>query len=137
MTEDVTIEEVEVIEEEVSTIEKVKVHLKKNQKEYLFAAGYTLGAGIVLTTLSIALRKPIVINYIMIKLDPHMAFVGGRTQKIIRDESTGLLYESITDAAILTGVSERGISKVVNGHQKTAGRRKWTVVGIWSPWWGR
>lgn len=137
MSEDVEIEAVEVIEEEVSKIKKVKVHLKKNQKEYLFAAGYALGAGIVLTTLSIALRKPIVINYIMIKLDPNMAFVGGRTQKLVRDEATGLIYESVTDASALTGVSRRGISKVINGQQKIAGGRKWTVIGIWSPWWGR
>jgi len=68
-------------------------------------------------------------------MNPHMGFVGGRVQKIVRDEATGLLYESIADAATLTGVSETGIRKVVNGRQATAGGRTWTVVGVWSPFW--
>jgi DNA endonuclease I-HmuI-like, NUMOD-like domain len=138
--EDAEIVEIEEVGEEskekVSKIKKVKVHLVTNQKYYIGAAA-GIGTGVILGAVSVALRKPIVINYVMIKLNPHMAFVGGRTQKIVRDEGTGMLYESISDAAKLTGVSHTGIRKVVNGHQITAGGRKWTVVGVWSPWWGR
>lgn len=130
-------EDVEIEEEKVSKVEKVKVHLKKNQKYYIGAAA-GVGTGVILGAVSVALRKPIVINYVMIKLNAHMAFVGGRTQKIVRDESTGLLYESITDAAALTGASRRGISNCVNGQQATTrGGHKWTVVGIWSPYWNQ
>lgn len=123
-------------EEKVSKIEKVKVHLKQNQKSYIGAAA-AVGTGIVLGAVSVAVRKPIVINYIMIKLSPHMAFVGGRTQKIVRQESTGLLYESIADASRLTGVHRKGIGNAVNGRAATAGGSEWTVVGVWSPWWNQ
>jgi hypothetical protein len=130
-------EEEEIVEgEEVSEtkIQKVKVHLKNNQAYYIGVAA-TIGVGVGLGVISAAFRRPYVINYITIKLNPHMAFVGGRTQKIVRDESTGLLYESIADAATLTGVSHDGIRRVVNGRQVTAGGRKWSVVGVWSPFW--
>jgi|KBSMisStaDraftv2_1062788.scaffolds.fasta_scaffold168614_2 hypothetical protein len=140
MHEDAEIVEVEEVgeesEEKVSKIKKVKVHLIENQKYYIGAAA-GIGTGVILGAVSVALRKPIVINYVMIKLNPHMAFVGGRTQKIVRDEGTGLLYESIADASRLTGVHRKGIGNVVNGRAATAGGRKWTVVGVWSPWWGR
>jgi len=133
MQEDVEIEEVEVI---LSKVEKVKVHLKKNQKYYIGAAA-GIGTGVILGAVSVAVRRPIVINYVMIKLNPHMAFVGGRTQKIVRQESTGLLYESVADASRLTGVHRQGITNCLNGRAATAGGSKWTVVGVWSPWWGR
>ena len=140
MHEDAEIVEVEEVgeesEEKVSKIKKVKVHLITNQKYYIGAAA-GIGTGVILGAASVALRRPIVINYIMIKLNPHMAFVGGRTQKIVRDEATGLLYESIADASTLTGTNRRSITNCLNGHQRTAGGREWTVVGIWSPWWGR
>jgi len=136
MSEDVEIEEVEVIEEEkVSIVEKVKVHFEKNQQRYAYVAG-VVTATITLSVIAAAARRPhYIVNYITIKMNPHMGFVGGRVQKIVRDEATGLLYESIADAATLTGVSETGIRKVVNGRQATAGGRTWTVVGVWSPFW--
>ena len=73
MSEDVEIEEVEVIEEEkVSIVEKVKVHFEKNQQRYAYVAG-VVTATITLSVIAAAARRPhYIVNYITIKMNPHM-----------------------------------------------------------------
>lgn len=112
-----------------SILDKVKNHFQENQKFYV---GVGTGALIVL----IFHQRPIqVINTVAPVFhnnNSSTAFMGGYLHKIVRNDTTGEIVETVGVAAKRAGVSIATMSKHLNGHPgyKDIKGQIYSIIGI-------
>lgn len=121
--------------------ERVKNHFRENRNLYL-TGGVCLVAGVVLGYSlkdegdDVKMEALGDINFGELDKSTHnttnnvMVNMGGPMHKIVKNTSTGEVFESVTDAAESAGVSVSTMSKHINGHTDHIYGDEYEIIGV-------
>lgn len=121
--------------------ERVKNHFRENRSLYLaggvcLAAGAVIGYSLKSEGDDFALEAAGDINFGELDKSTHnttnnvMVNMGGPMHKIVKNTSTGEVFESVTDAAESAGVSVSTMSKHINGHTDHIYGDEYEIIGV-------
>jgi len=119
--------------EEVVTTDDLKSHFEKYKWAYLGG-----GIGLAVGVLGMAMHHrgtaiPQVINTIapvFNNSNSSTTALGGHLHKIVRNDDTGEIWESVTSAARDAGVPLPVMSKHLNGHTDHVYGKSYSIIGV-------
>lgn len=112
--------------------ENVKNHIKRNKDAY-YVCAIIVVAGVTFVVTRRITKSTTIINTVAPIFHNDIGnapYLSGNMKKVIRNDNTDIIWESISACAYGEGKSRSLISKHVNGHIPHAGGERYTIIGI-------
>lgn len=115
-------------------LQAVKEHLVKHRTAYLCGgAGIAVGIFVGRRTSFVTELAPQIVNTVAPVFNNNNSSnvnFGGHLRKLVRDDQTGQIWETVTDAAEALGIEFSRLSRHLNRHIPDINGKTYSIVGI-------